>query len=214
MCREQTVNSFPILFLIFFDNPHDLDLSIHNKVTVWSSHTGTPWPETWPDLYFFWNPWPETVTWVLQVWVTVCFFFLILLLFFKITKFTRGGVTCSRTYNGKYIHIYHRVCVSVCVSVCVFVCVCVCCVCICMDMYIYRLCIYMCICIHIIYMYTHTHTHTHTYIYMYGDMNPYDLVLTSFFPMVSATVDKQSVGIFLLFSLQHIYVGYTETISG
>jgi hypothetical protein len=61
-----------------------------------------------------------------------------------------------------------------------------------------------------IYICIHTHTHTHTYIYIYGDMNPQDLVLTSVFPIVSVTVEKQSVGILVLFS----YVGYTKTISG
>jgi hypothetical protein len=62
-----------------------------------------------PDLtcVFLRPPWPVTVTWDLQVWVTVCFFFSHPLLFFKITTCNRGTVTYSRTNNGKYIHIYH-----------------------------------------------------------------------------------------------------------
>ena len=62
------------------------------------------------------------------------------------------------------------------------------------------------------YICVHTHTHTHTFIYIYGDMNPYTLVLTSFFSIVSVTVDEQSVGRNVLVTLLNIYVGYTETI--
>ena len=63
-----------------------------------------------------------------------------------------------------------------------------------------------------IYIYT---SYIHTYIYIYGYSNtgnPYTLVLTRFFPIVSVTVDEQSVGLLLLLTLLNIYVGYTETI--
>ncbi len=100
-----------------------------------------PWPETWPDLRFFWNPWPETVTWDLQVWVTVCFF--IFPSFYFFSKLTRVNIYI-------FISIYH--------------------------IYIY---------IHIYtYTYTHTHTHTHTvipyiyiYIYVYTHCQPLLVVL-------------------------------------
>ena len=36
-----------------------IDLSgLRSQVQV----SGNPWPETWPDLNFFWNPWPD-LTW-------------------------------------------------------------------------------------------------------------------------------------------------------
>ena len=71
------------------------------------------------------------------------------------------------------------------------------------------------------YMYIYIYTsYIHTYIYIYGysnTCNPYTLVLTSFFRIVSVTVDEQSVGLLLLpsYPSQHcplVYVGYTETI--
>jgi hypothetical protein len=41
------------------------------------------------------------------------FSFLILLLFFNFTTDNCGIVTCSRTNNGKYIHIYHNQCIYI-----------------------------------------------------------------------------------------------------
>ena len=55
----------------------------------------------------------------------------------------------------------------------------------------------------------------HTYVYIYGYLNicnPYTLVLTSFFFIVSVTADEQSVDLLLLLTLLNKYVGHTETI--
>ena len=75
---------------------------------------------------------------------------------------------------------------------------------------------YMYMYIYIYTSYIHTYIYIYIIIYIYGysnTCNPCTLVLTSFFPIVSVTVDEQSVGLLLLMTLLNIYVGYTETIS-
>ena len=80
-------------------------------------------------------------------------------------------------------------------------------------LYTYYIHIYIYIYIYIymymyMYMYIHIYIHhiyIHTYIHIYGYLNtcnPYTLVLTSFFPIVSVTVDEQSVVLLLLLTVR------------